>query len=149
MKRILIALGIAVMVLVQPAFAEERASLEEAKAMALEAAEFVANEGHEAASEAFQTPGGEWHDRDLYVFAMDDQGIMWAHGVKLELVGQDLSDLVDVSGRFFIRDFMAIETEGWVDYLWENPVTGEIELKSSYIVRVLEGDIVGVGAYKE
>ncbi len=149
MKKILIALSIAFMAFVQPVLAEERGSMEEAQAMALKAAEFFKANGRQAAAEAFQTPGGEWHDRDLYVFALDVHGVTWAHGANPALVGRELLDLADVSGKPFIREFIAIETEGWVDYLLENPVSGEIEMKTSYIVRVSDDELVGVGAYRE
>ncbi len=149
MKNMLIALSIALMAFVQPVLAEERASMEEAQAMALRAAEFLRDNGRQAAIEAFQTPGGEWHDRDLYVFGMGSQGVLWAHGVNQGLVGQDLLDLADASGKLFVQEIIAVEGEGWVDYLWANSVTGEMELKSSYIIRVSGDEFVGVGAYRE
>jgi hypothetical protein len=51
-------------------------------------------------------------------------------------------DVKDAKGKFFARDMarMARERgEGWVDYHWLHPVTGEISVKSGYVRR--EGDV--------
>jgi hypothetical protein len=124
------------------------ASPEEAKAFALKAAEFLRASGPEKAFPAFTAPGGDWHDRDLYVFVYDDTGHAVAHGGNPALVGKSLIDLKDVDGVTFVRSMVAIQDAGWVDYKWKNPVSGTVDLKTSYIIRV-DHYRVGVGAYKK
>jgi cytochrome c len=125
--------------------AQERGTLAEAQAMAESAAALLEAEGTEISFEAFDNDD-EWKDRDLYVFVIDSNGINRAHGADLTLVGQDLFDLTDVNGFLFVQAFLAIEDNGWLDYVWADPITGLEEPKSSYIIRV--GDyVVGVGAY--
>jgi cytochrome c len=125
--------------------AQDRAAVDEAQAMAEAAAAFLEAEGPETAFAAF-TADEAWRDRDLYVFVFDLDGISVAHGGDPTLVGQDLTALTDVNGFMFVQAFLAIESTGWVDYVWLNPLTGVEEPKTSYIVR--GGDyILGVGAY--
>ena len=126
--------------------AQERASLEEAQALSEQAAEFLAAEGPDVAFTAFNE-GDEWHDRDLYVFVVDMDGTMVAHGANDALVGQNLIDLTDPAGTPLIANIVAVEDRGWVDYQFENPQTQEVEPKRSYVVRVNDQYAVGVGAY--
>ncbi|MGD9740499.1 MAG: cache domain-containing protein [Bauldia sp.] len=124
---------------------EERATLDEAQAMAEAAAAFLEANGPEVAFPAF-TDGVEWHDRDLYVFAFDLAGTCVAHGADPALIGQDLTGLADVNGTLFVLDFIAVTDGAWVPYVWANPLNGVAEPKQSYVIRV--GDhVVGVGAY--
>jgi cytochrome c len=56
----------------------------------------------------------------------------------------------DANGKTIIKDFIDLvnnKGSGWVEYSWPNPITKNVELKSSYIVKV--GDILlGAGIYK-
>jgi signal transduction histidine kinase len=127
--------------------AEDRASLDEAKAMSVKAAAYLKENGAEKAFAAFNQPGGAFHDRDLYVFAMDNAGLMKANGASAALIGKDTSSLKDVDGKPFVHEMLTIKDEGWVDYKWRNPQTNMVEMKSAYIIHYADG-LVGVGAYK-
>lgn len=127
-------------------WAAGEATLDEAKSMALKAAEYLRAVGPEKALSEFNAKDGPWHDRDLYVFVMDADGVTAANGNNTSLVGRNVLDLKDPDGKSFIRAFLAINDEGWVDYRWQNPVTKKLEAKTSYEVRV-GGYVVGVGAY--
>lgn len=133
--------------LVMAARAADRASLDDAKAMAAKAARYLEENGASNAFVAFDAKDGPWHDRDLYVFVIDGNGEMLAHGVSPALVGKNLATLKDVEGKPFMREMIAVKDAGWVDYKWQNPVTRMIEAKASYMVRVGQY-CVGVGAYK-
>ncbi len=91
-----------------------------------------------------------FHDRDLYPFIYDLQGINVAHGARPALIGKNLISLKDQDGVYLIRSMIVIAKEqgnGWIDYKWPNPITDRIEDKSSYIERM--GDyFVGVGVYR-
>jgi signal transduction histidine kinase len=127
--------------------ASERGTVEEAKAMCEKAAAYLVEHGIDKAKEAFHTPGAPWHDRDLYVFVFNPEGITVAHGAKAALVGRDLTKLRDVDGKLFLQEIVSVADKGWVDYKWQNPVSNKVEPKASYVINTGEY-IVGVGAYK-
>ncbi len=94
----------------------------------------------------------EFRDRDLYVFVFDMNGITVAHGANPALVGRDLTGLQDPNGTAFIKEMMAVAAgpgRGWVDYMWANPQTKQLQAKSSLIVRLGDGHFAGVGIYKQ
>jgi cytochrome c len=128
------------------AWAAGQATPDEAKAMAVKAAEYLKANGPDKAFSEFDAKEGPWHDRDLYVTVQDSKGVMLAHGTNPGLIGKSLIDLKDVDGKPFTREMVAITDAGWVNYKWQNPLTKAVELKTAYEVRV--GDyLVGVGAY--
>jgi signal transduction histidine kinase len=129
------------------AFASDHGTPEEAKAMALRAAEFLKANGEEKAFAAFNDKS-QFHDRDLYVFVQDDKGVVKAHGGNPNLIGKDLSPVKDLDGKLFVQEINATKSEGWVDYKWQNAQTKAVEPKTSYVVRV-DHLLVGVGAYKK
>ncbi|MDG4575890.1 MAG: cache domain-containing protein [Defluviicoccus sp.] len=140
--------GILCLLLVAPSLASERGSIEEAKAMALHAANALRSLGTDAAFEAFQAPGPPFHDRDLYIFVLNRDGIVQAHGIDPALAGQSRLDVKDSKDRTFVREIVAMPDQGWVNYLYADPFTGKILPKQTYVVRV--GDyLVCVGAYAE
>jgi len=147
MKRLAPVLLLGASVLAAPAaLAADRATPDEAKAMAIKAAAYLTSAGPETALPAFSDRNGPWHDRDLYVFVDDSKGVMVANGTNPGLIGRTVVDLKDVDGKAFHHEILAITDAGWVDFKWRNPVTNAMEPKQTYEVRV--GDyIVGVGAY--
>ena len=134
--------------LVASAFAADRASPDEAKVMAERAALHARAVGSQAAGQDFSTPGGEWHDRDLYVFMVGKDGVMTAHGTTPALVGRDLTNLRDTDGKLFVQEYLkGADADGeWFHYKWKNTATGEVEAKQSYVISNGEY-VVGVGAY--
>jgi cytochrome c len=147
MKRLLplLSFGIA-LVLAQSVWAVGQATPDEAKAMAIKAADYLKSVGPEKAFPEFNAKEGPWRDRDLYVFVDDAKGVMVANGTNPGLIGKSVVELRDVDGKAFHHEILAITDAGWVDFKWRNPVTNAIEPKTTYEIRV--GDyIVGVGAY--
>jgi cytochrome c len=130
--------------------AEDRGTPEQAKAMAEKAAAQLSTDGKEKAYAVFDDASGPYVDRDLYVFVLDLQGNVLAHGANKAMIGKSLINIKDPSGRLFVQDMLKIgETtgEGWVDYSWSNPTTKKIEPKSTFIKKA--GDVlIGVGVYK-
>ena len=129
------------------AYAGATGTPDEAKAMAVNAAALLQQNGPDKAFPVFDAPGGPFHDRDLYVMVYDDTGKNVAHGANAALIGKNLMGLKDTDGVFVVRGIVAVKTEGWVDYKWPNPVTKKLAAKTTYVVRV-GGYLVGVGAYK-
>ncbi len=130
-----------------PLFAESKhASKEEAQAMAVKTADFLKKEGADKVFAAFNA-GGDWRDGDLYVFVFDNTGTWRASGARSELIGKSDLNTADAGGNLFVKEIVAIDKNGWVDYKFKSPADNQIHDKSSYIVRV--GDfLVGAGAYK-
>lgn len=71
--------------LVMSAQAADRATPDDAKAMAVKAAKYLEENGKDNAFAAFDAKEGPWHDRDLYVFVIDPAGEMLAHGATPRL----------------------------------------------------------------
>ena len=149
MKHLLSLLVIvSVVLLTSGSWAAGQATPDDAKAMAIKAAEYLRANGPEKAFPEFSAKDGPWHDRDLYVTVQDSKGVMVAHGDSQALIGKSMVDLKDVDGRPFIQEKLAITDTGWINYKWRNPVTKAIEPKTQYVIRV--GDyLVGVGAYAQ
>ena len=141
----LLAIG-SVLLLAPPALAAGQATPDEAKAMAIKAAEYLKSVGPEKAFPEFNATEGTWRDRDLYVVVMNNQGVLLVNSTNPGLVGKVLIDLKDVDGKAFEREIVAIKDTGWVSFKWQNPVSKAVEPKTQYEVRVGEY-LVGVGAF--
>lgn len=126
-----------------------RGTRDEAKAMAEAAAAHVNAVGGEQAFKDFAD--AKWHQKDLYVFAMDMEANMLFHGANAKLVGKNFAEVRDSSGKEFNKEMVATAKKGtgWVDYQWAHPVSKKVEDKSAFIVRTkkVEG-YVGVGVYR-
>ncbi|MDP6518123.1 MAG: cache domain-containing protein [Alphaproteobacteria bacterium] len=152
-KRILGAIAVAAMMIagVQAATADSCnfASPDDARLLALRASAHLDRVGPEQAFRDFMDPAAKFVDRDLYVFVLDLNGVLWASGAFPNQIGAEALDAQDASGRFFVEDMVRIakdEGEGWVEYEMLHPCTGDLSPKVSFVKRV-GGFIVGVGAY--
>jgi methyl-accepting chemotaxis protein len=95
-------------------------------------------------------PSRGFHDRDMYVFALDRQGHYVAFGGNPAKVGTRVQDIPGVDGQGLL-DAIVSQAErepGWVEYEITNPVTGTVQTKMSYVQRV-DDLYVGCGVYKE
>ena len=90
-----------------------------------------------------------FHDRDMYVFALDRQGCYRAFGGKPEKVGSRVQDIPGINGQALLESIVAqAEHEpGWVEYDITNPQTGRVQTKMSYVTQV-DDLYVGCGVYK-
>lgn len=131
------------------AWSVEMGTPEEAKAMNQKAVE-LAKQDQKKAFQAFSDPNGPFQVKDLYVFCMDMNGVMLAHGKKPELVGKNLFEF-NKYGDLLFQDMIKVAKEkgsGWVDYKWPHPQTKKVQEKTSYIEKVNDRFFCGVGAYK-
>lgn len=142
-----VLLGAAVMGM---AVAAEKGTKEEAVALTKKAIELYKSAGKDKAYVAINDKNGPFIDRDLYVYVVDATGHVRAHGTNPKLIDKDLSQLKDADGKNFISELTAkvkAKQSGWVDYKWTNPVSKQIEAKTTYIEPV--GDLgFAVGVYK-
>ena len=127
------------------------AGKDDAKALVKRAVAYVRYQGKEKAIAEITKPRGMFNMGEFYVFAYDLQGVMLAHPKNPELIGKNLIDVPDNEGKLFRKEIVEkakTKGSGWVDYVYLNPETNEIEHKTTYIQKV--GDIIiCCGAYKE
>ena len=142
---------IAFMLFVSSASAAEFGTKDEAIAMVKHVQEKFKRDGADATFKAVSDSSTkEFHDRDLYPFIYDLNGLNVAHGARPALIGKNLIDLKDQDGIYLIREMVKIANgpgSGWVDYKWPNPITNKIEDKTSYVEK-MGNYFVGVGVYR-
>ena len=145
------ALGITLLAASAYSYAADKGSPEEAMAMVKKAVSLIKSEGKEKAYAAFSDPANTtFHDRDMYIYVYDMNGVAMAHGNNPKMVGKRLIDLKDNEGKPMIKEMVDLaksKGKGWVDFKWPNPVTKSVESKSGYIEKV-EDVLVGSGIYK-
>lgn len=128
------------------------ATPEQAKTLVEKALAYVKANGTEKAYKEFNTPGSQFFDGELYIFAYDMQGNNLALGGNPKMTGKNLLDMKSADGKFVIKDFIEIvktKGEGWYDYKWSNPETKKIQDKSSYIKKIPGTEaFLGSGFYK-
>jgi len=134
-----------------PALAQDRGTKAEAQAMVEAALAHLKKVGNEQALKDFTSDKANWTKKDLYVFLADLEGKMLAHGANDKLVGRNLSNLKDSTGKAFVQEMISVAKKGsgWVDYEWADPLTKKVEGKTSFIKAVPGTDtFVAVGIYR-
>lgn len=88
-----------------------------------------------------------------YFFISDLDGVNIAHGADATHQGQNDYDLQDNQGAYIIRDMIDIAKNpgsGYYQYYWNNPATGEEQIKVTYVIRIPNTDyFIGAGFYVE
>jgi cytochrome c len=144
------AAAILMMVVAGSSFAADPGA-EQAKDLLNKAVAHLEKVGPARAFCAFNDPSGDFHKGPLYVFAINMEGIYFAHSAAPTLVGVSLRDTKDAAGKPLGKNIMQViasQGEGSVDYMWLNYTTNKVEKKRSFVKRV--GDFVlGVGYYTQ
>ncbi len=87
---------------------------------------------------------------DLYAFVVDLKTQRFAaHGFLPRLVGTDFKSLRSTDGKPIgeaMLELMRTEDNAEMTYLWRNPMTGQNELKQTFLQRI-DGYVVAVGCY--
>lgn len=132
-------------------FAADKGNKDEAVAMVKKAVALIKSDGKEKAFAAISDPANPaFHDRDLYIYVYDLNGVALAHGNNPKMVGKPLIGLKDNEGKPMIKEMVDVaktKGSGWVDFKWPNPVTKAVESKSGYVEKV-DDMLVGSGIYK-
>lgn len=135
------------------AFAQERGTADEAKALAERGLAHIKAVGPDKAFADFSDKdSGKWVSRDLYIVALKHDGTILANGANKALIGKNLWDVKDPDGKYFTRDMVAMgkKGSGWVSYQFTDPTTKKIAQKSSYTVGIPEYDgVIAVGIYRK
>lgn len=149
MSRVLIwmvAIGFAV-----NAFAGERGTADEAKALLQKAVDHYKEVGRARALQDFTGKKTPWVDRDLYVACADSKHILVANGAFPSYVGNSLDATKDLNGVPLGKSFADSAAKGGiqsVEWKWFNPVTGKMEKKVSFVTQVDTDTTCAVGYYK-
>ncbi|MBV6324821.1 cache domain-containing protein [Duganella violaceipulchra] len=130
--------------------APKRGTADEAVAMVKRAGEYLQKNGKDKAVAAFNDPKGDFIQGDLYVFMFDKAGVALAHGQNPKMVNKNLMEL-SAGGVYPIKEFLKIGAspagKGWVQYMWPNSISKNLEEKNTYVEKVGEY-VIGVGIYK-
>ncbi len=143
------AAAIFMMAVAGSSLAAESPGAEQAKDLLNKAVAYLEKEGPAKAFCAFNDPSGDFHKGPLYVFAINMDGVYFAHSAAPTLVGVSLRDTRDAAGQPFGKDIMQViasQREGSVDYMWLNYTTNKVERKHSFVKRVKDF-VLGVGYY--
>lgn len=126
------------------AFATDRGSADEAKALTLKAAALFEAKGP-AAIDAFNETKNSFVDRDLYITVTDHQGVVRASsGPSAALIGKNTWDAEDPDGKKFVQEFWKVaddgDGQGWLTYKYVDPFTKKLARKKTFVRRI--GDYV-------
>jgi methyl-accepting chemotaxis protein len=121
----------------------------EALALVESARQAAQGRGSEDFARFITDPRQPFHDRDMYVFALDAQGCYRAFGGNPAKVGSRVQDLPGVRGDQLLQAIVtqAEREPGWVEYDIQNPVTGRVQRKMSYVLK-LGALYLGCGVYQ-
>ena len=115
-----------------------------------EAIKFYKKVGRRKAFAEFSNPKSRFTFRTIYIFVIDRQGVVFAHGQNKNLIGKQLIGLKDSDRKLFIKqiiDAAKVKKSGWVEYKWWNALTKKIAPKQTCFERT--GDcIFGCGFTK-
>jgi cytochrome c len=150
MKKVAVLLSVFLMAVMLVLPDSARATIDEAKAMVEKAEAYFQANGKGKTIQELNNPKGEFVKGDLYVFAYDAAGTMVAHPVNAKLIGLNNLDAPDVDGKLWRKEAVEkVRKDGTalVDYKYKNPVSGKIEMKTTFFKKV--GDyIFACGTYK-
>jgi methyl-accepting chemotaxis protein len=131
-------------------FQLRQGTADQARQLVFDAVVQINKTGLADAKLVFQNKNGPFIDRDLYIFVFDRQGIYRIHGAMPSRDGTSLGEIVGLDAAQLVADaFFVCDNErgGWVKYAITNPLTGEVQGKSSYVVPIDDNQLIGCGCY--
>lgn len=130
-------------------FKLQQGSAEEAVALVARAVAHRQRTSRDAFLRDLTLPARGFHDRDMYVFALDSQGTYLAFGGNPSKIGTRVQDIPGIDGGQLLQSIIdqASHEPGWVEYGITNPTTGKVQAKMSFVQQV-DDVFVGCGVYK-
>ncbi|MFZ6742196.1 cache domain-containing protein [Undibacterium sp. JH2W] len=111
---------------------------------------YMQKNGKDALVQEINNKNPEFINGSIYLYLRGLDGIVIAHPINPKLVGKNMLDLPDADGKYYRKDIIALaksKGKGWVDYRYNNPVSKQIENKTTYIFR--NNDVIlEAGIYK-
>lgn len=111
---------------------------------------YVKKNSIEALIKEVNNKNPEFVKGEMYLVVRSIDGTTLAHPVNPKLIGKNMIVLPDADGKLFRKEIVEgakSKGKGWVDYRYNNPVTKQLENKSTYYVR--SGDYtLEAGIYK-
>ncbi len=151
MKLLIIATTLCLAIAAGNAFANEPTE-KDAIAMTERGAALIKAKGKDEMMKRIVARDPEYVQGSLYIDMRDlYTGIVLAHPINPSIVGKDLTDVPDASGKKYRREIINLAQKsgkGWVDYQYKNPTSGKIEPKTTYILRV-DDVLLEAGIYKK
>lgn len=89
---------------------------------------------------------------ELYIYAYDFNCVVLSHGLNTGLIGSDLTNLKDPTGKAIILEMtnsLKKQTNGWLKFHWFHPQTGEVKPKLGYFTKVDNTWWIGSGIYAD
>jgi hypothetical protein len=125
-------------------------TMAEAKAMLTAAQAELGSKGLNAANDF--NAGGKWNGSKAYVVLVDFKGNMLAHANNTKLVGKNLFEVKDATGRPFVQETIkSVQATGesLIELRWSNPETKKIDNAKLMARRVAGQDAyVGVAFFE-
>ncbi|MGV8059620.1 MAG: cache domain-containing protein [Smithellaceae bacterium] len=124
---------------VNVAFAQEKGTAAEAKALVKKAVAFLKANGKEKTMAELNNPKGQFIYKDLYVHMSsfsETTNISIAHPYTPAIIGKNFINIKDADGKEFAKELSKValtKGSGIVEFKWANPKTKKIENKVTYI----------------
>jgi cytochrome c len=138
------------LLLVTHTWAVERGTPTEARAMLQKAIAHYKAVGRKQALADFSAGKDPFRDRDLYVVCIAPDRVISANGAFPQYVGTNVDTILkDAGGKPLgesILGSVSSKETGSVSYMMINPLSGQLEPKTIFTVR-LSSDVCGVGVY--
>jgi len=126
---------------------------ERTKKLVEEAVALIGEKGEATFSE-LRNEETKWFTNDTYVFVWKIDGIRVVYPPDQKSEGQNMSNLIDATGkeigRLFIEIALSEDGEGWIDYKWPKPGESDPSNKKTFIKLATYGEnsfLVGSGFY--
>ncbi len=122
----------------------------DAIAMVEKGLSYMQKNGKDALVQEINNKNPDFINGSIYLYVRGLDGIVIAHPINPKLIGKNMLDLPDADGKYYRKEIIALaksKGKGWVDYRYNNPVSKQIENKTTYIFR--SNDVIlEAGIYK-
>jgi len=122
----------------------------DAIAMVEKGLSYLDKNGKEALIKEINNKSPDFIKGDIYLYVRGIDGAILAHPINPKLIGKNMLELPDADGKLYRKDILNLaktKGKGWVDYRYNNPLTQQVENKSTYILKS-DDIILEAGIYK-
>jgi len=95
---------------------------------------------------------GLFNRGELYIYAYNFNNVVLSHGLNAGLIGSDLTNLKDPTGKKIIvemTNMLKRQQSGWLKFHWFHPQSGEVKPKLGYFTKVDNTWWIGSGIYAD